>query len=212
MNRFNFRVIKRFWSLAKLYWLGNEKKGALSLLALLFVLLVAYTQLSVLLNQQQGDIISSLSAKEVDRFWQTIRTFFVILVIYVPLFAGFRYVQGILGNFWRKWLTSQFLNRYFSQRAFYELGNLNKDIDNPDQRIAEDVKGFTVDSLSFLLSLVSSVFQVIAFSFALWQISQFLVYILLIYSVFGTVLVVGVYGRKLVKINFNQIKKEANFR
>lgn len=143
MNRFNFRVIKRFWSLAKLYWLGNEKKGALSLLALLFVLLVAYTQLSVLLNQQQGDIISSLSAKEVDRFWQTIRTFFVILVIYVPLFAGFRYVQGILGNFWRKWLTSQFLNRYFSQRAFYELGNLNKDIDNPDQRIAEDVKGFT---------------------------------------------------------------------
>ncbi len=212
MNRFNFRVIKRFWSLAKLYWLGNEKKGALSLLALLFVLLVAYTQLSVLLNQQQGDIISSLSVKEVDRFWQTIRTFFVILVIYVPLFAGFRYVQGILGNFWRKWLTSQFLNRYFSQRAFYELGNLNKDIDNPDQRIAEDVKGFTVDSLSFLLSLVSSVFQVIAFSFALWQISQFLVYILLIYSVFGTVLVVGVYGRKLVKINFNQIKKEANFR
>ncbi|MEO0849347.1 MAG: SbmA/BacA-like family transporter [Cyanobacteria bacterium J06648_1] len=182
MNRFNFRVIKRFWSLAKLYWLGNEKKGALSLLALLFVLLVAYTQLSVLLNQQQGDIISSLSVKEVDRFWQTIRTFFVILVIYVPLFAGFRYVQGILGNFWRKWLTSQFLNRYFSQRAFYELGNLNKDIDNPDQRIAEDVKGFTVDSLSFLLSLVSSVFQVIAFSFALWQISQFLVYILLIYS------------------------------
>ncbi|MEL6578725.1 MAG: ABC transporter ATP-binding protein/permease [Cyanobacteria bacterium J06621_12] len=212
MNRFNFRVIKRFWLLAKLYWLGDEKKGALGLLALLFALLVAYTQLSVLLNQQQGNIISSLSAKEVDRFWQTIKTFFIILVIYVPLFAGFRYVQGILGNFWRKWLTSQFLNRYFSQRAFYELGNLNKDIDNPDQRIAEDVKGFTVDSLSFLLSLVSSVFQVIAFSFALWQISQQLVYILVVYSVFGTVLVVGVYGRKLVKINFNQIKKEANFR
>ena len=212
MDRFNLSILKRFWSLAKLYWLGDEKKGALTLLGLLFVLLVAYTQLSVLLNQQQGNIISSLSAREVDRFWTTIKTFFIILVIYVPLFSGFRYVQGILGNFWRRWLTSQFLDRYFNQRAFYELGNFNSDIDNPDQRIAEDVKGFTVDSLSFLLSLVSSIFQVIAFSIALWQISQKLVYILVIYSAIGTILVVGVYGRKLVQINFEQIRKEADFR
>ncbi|MGD1919874.1 MAG: ABC transporter ATP-binding protein/permease [Pleurocapsa sp.] len=212
MNRFNLNVFKEFWSLAKRYWLGDEKKGALALLGLLFILLVAYTQLSVLLNQQQGDIISSLSAKDSDRFWNTIRTFFIILVIYVPLFAGFRYVQNILGNYWRRWLTSHFLDRYFSQRAFYELGNFDNDIDNPDQRIAEDIKGFTVDSLSFMLSLVSSVFQVIAISLALWKISQNLVYILVLYSFIGTVVVVGVYGRKLVKINLNQIKKEANFR
>ncbi len=212
MNRFNLKVFKKFWSIAKLYWLGNEKKGAIALVSLLFILLVAYTQLSVLLNQQQGDIISSLSAKDGDRFWNTIKTFFIILVIYVPLFAGFRYVQNILGNYWRRWLTNHFLDRYFSKRAFYELGNFDNDIDNPDQRIAEDIKGFTIDSLSFLLSLVSSVFQVIAFSFALWKISQTLVYILVLYSFIGTVIVVGVYGRKLVKINFNQIKKEANFR
>ena len=212
MNRFNFKVFKRFWSLAKLYWFGNEKKGALGLLALLFVLLVAFTPLNVLLNQQQGNIISALSEKEVDRFRETIKTFFIILAIYVPLFASFRYVQGILGNFWRKWLTTQFLDRYFSQRAFYELGNFNSDIDNPDQRIAEDIKGFTVDSLSFLLSLVSSIFQVVAFSFALWEISHTLVYILILYSLVGTLVVVGVFGRKLVKVNFVQIKKEANFR
>jgi putative ATP-binding cassette transporter len=212
MNRFNFKIFKQFWSLAKLYWLGNEKKGALTLLFMLFILLVAYTQLSVLLNQQQGNIISSLSAQKIERFQTTIKTFFIILVIYVPLYASFGYVQGMLGNYWRKWLTSSFLNRYFSQRAFYKLGNFNTDLDNPDQRIAEDIKGFTVDSLGFLLAIVSSVFQVIAFSFALWQISSSLVYILLVYALFGSVIVVGVFGRKLVKINFNQIKKEANFR
>ena len=212
MNRFNFRIFAKFWSLAKLYWLGNEKKGALALLGLLFALLVAYTQLSVLLNQQQGNIISSLSAKEVDRFQETIKTFFIILVIYVPLFAGFRYVQGILGNYWRKWLTNQFLDRYFSQRAFYELGNFNSEIDNPDQRISEDIKSFTIDSLTFLLSIVSSVFQVIAFSVALWLISRTLVYVLILYSLIGNLIVIGVYGRKLVNINFNQIQKEANFR
>ena len=212
MNRFNFRVFSRFWSLAKLYWLGNEKKGALALLGLLFVLLVTYTQLSVLLNQQQGNIISTLSAKEVDRFQETIQTFFIILVIYVPLYSGFRYIQGILGNYWRKWLTNQFLDRYFSQRAFYELGNFNSEIDNPDQRISEDVKSFTVDSLSFLLSLVSSVFQVIAFSVALWKISHTLVYVLILYSIAGNFIVIGVYGKRLIDINYEQIKKEANFR
>ena len=212
MNRFNFRIFAKFWSLAKLYWLGNEKKGALALLGLLFALLVAYTQLSVLLNQQQGNIISSLSAKEADRFQETIQTFFIILVIYVPLFAGFRYVQGILGNYWRKWLTNQFLDRYFSQRAFYELGNLNSEIDNPDQRISEDIKSFTVDSLSFLLSIVSSIFQVIAFSVALWMISHTLVYVLILYSLAGNLIVIGVFGKRLIDINYEQIRKEANFR
>jgi vitamin B12/bleomycin/antimicrobial peptide transport system ATP-binding/permease protein len=212
MNRFNLNIFKRFWSLGKLYWLGNEKKGALTLLFLLFLLLLAHTQLSVLLNQQQGNIISSLSAQKIDRFQATIKTFFIILVIYVPLIASFGYVQGILGNYWRKWLTSSFLNRYFSQRAFYELGNFNTELDNPDQRIAEDIKGFTVDSLGFMLSIVGSFFQVIFFSVALWKISQGLVYVLLVYTLFGSAITLGVFGRKLVKINFNQIKKEANFR
>ena len=212
MNRFNLQVLKEFWSLAKLYWLGNEKKGALSLLALLFVLLIAYTQLSVLLLQQQGNIISSLSNKDVDRFWATVRIFLGILVIYVPLFAGFGYLQRRLGNYWRRWLTQHMMNRYFGNRSFYKLGNFNKDIDNPDQRIAEDIKGFTVESLSFLLSLVSSIFQVAAFSVVLWKISSDLVYLLIVYSLLGTIVVVGVFGRKLVAINFDQIKKEANFR
>jgi vitamin B12/bleomycin/antimicrobial peptide transport system ATP-binding/permease protein len=212
MNRFNLNIFRRFWSLGKLYWLGNEKKGALGLLLLLFILLAAHTQLSVLLNQQQGNIISSLSAQNIDRFQETIKTFFLILLIYVPIYAGFYYIQGILGNNWRKWLTHLLLNRYFSQRAFYELGNFNTDLDNPDQRISEDVKGFTVDSLGFMLAIAGSVFTVIAFSIALWKISPGLVYVQLFYSLLGTIIVVGVFGRKLVKINFNQIKKEANFR
>ena len=212
MNRFNFKVFKRFWSLAKLYWFGTEKKGALTLLALLLILLGAYTLLSVSLLQQQGNIITYLSAKDADRFWQTIRTFLIILTIYVPLFAAYGFVKQRLGNYWRKWLTYHFLDRYFNNRAFYELGNFNSDIDNPDQRIAEDIKGFTIESLTFLLILVSSIFQVVAFSIQLWKISSNLVYLLIVYSLVGTLVVVGVFGNKLVKINFAQIKKEADFR
>jgi vitamin B12/bleomycin/antimicrobial peptide transport system ATP-binding/permease protein len=212
MNRFNLKVFKRFWAIAKLYWWGDEKKGALSLLVLLFVLLIAYTLLSVTLTEQQGEIISSLSAKDVDRFWRTVQIFLGVLVIYAPLFAGFSYVQSKLGNYWRRWLTHNFVERYFRNRGFYELGNFNTEIDNPDQRIAEDIRGFTQDSLLFLLVIVNSVFQVVAFSVQLWKISANLVYLLIAYSVIGTLLTIGVFGKKLVNVRFDQLKKEANFR
>ena len=57
MNRFNLKIFKKFWKIAKLYWWGDEKKGAISLLILLFILLVAYSQLSVVLSQQQGEFL-----------------------------------------------------------------------------------------------------------------------------------------------------------
>ena len=212
MNRFNLRVFKEFWAIAKLYWFGEEKKGALSLLGLLFILLVSYTALSVILTEKQGEIISSLSAQDVDRFWTTIQIFLTVLIVYVPLFAGFSYVQEKVGNYWRRWLTHNFLDRYLSNRAFYELGNFNTNIDNPDQRIAEDIKGFTQDSLVFLLVVINSVFQVAAFSVVLWNISPNLVGLLILYAIAGTIITVGVFGKKLIKINFDQLKKEANFR
>ncbi len=212
MNRFNLKIFKKFWKIAKLYWWGEEKKGAISLLILLFILLVAYSQLSVVLSQQQGEIISSLSKKDTARFWRTIQIFLGVLVVYVPLFAGFSYVQSKLGIYWRRWLTQNFLGKYFQNRGFYELGNFNTEIDNPDQRIAEDIKGFTQDSLLFLLVLVNSFLQVIFFSAALWQISQNLVFLLLAYAILGTLIAIGFFGKKLVGIRFDQLKKEADFR
>jgi vitamin B12/bleomycin/antimicrobial peptide transport system ATP-binding/permease protein len=212
MNRFNLTVFKKFWAIAKLYWFGSEKKGALSLLGLLFILLISYTLLSVILTEKQGEIISSLSAKDLDRFWKTIQIFLAVLVVYVPLFASFNYVQERVGNYWRRWLTDNFLDRYFSNRAFYELGNFNTNIDNPDQRIAEDIKAFTQESLIFLLVIINSIFQVAAFSVVLWRISPNLVWLLIIYAIAGTIITVGVFGKQLIKINFDQLKKEADFR
>ena len=212
MNRLNLSVFRKFFAIAKLYWLGTEKKGAFTLLGILGILLIAYTQLSVLLNQTQGGLISTLAAQDEEQFWATVRNFFLILIIYVPLFASFSFTQDKLGLFWRKWLTNHFLNKYFSQRRFYQLAVNNKQIDNPDQRISQDISSFTQDSLRFLLVIVQSVLQVIAFSAVLWSISPTLVTFLIIYAVAGTVITTLVYGKKLVKLNFAQLQKEANFR
>lgn len=212
MVGFNFSAFSRFWTMAKLYWLGNEKKGAFTFLIVLGLLLIGYTQLSVLLNTAQGELISTLSAKNETKFWETVFRFLLILVIYVPLFAGFSYTQSRLGLYWRKWLSEHFLDKYFSNKSFYQLALKNIDIDNPDQRISEDIRSFTQDSLLFFLVIIQSILQVIAFSVVLWSISQQLVVFLLIYSIIGTLIVTGVFGKKLVTLNFGQLQKEANFR
>lgn len=212
MDRFNLKLFKRFWAIAKPYWFGSEKWSSLGLLLLLVLLLLGYTGLAVVLNTQQGALISALSAKDESRFAKSIEIFIGVLILYAPLLAGYNYVQDRLGLSWRRWLTNSFLDNYFRDRAFYNLNTSNTEIDNPDQRIAEDVKSFTHDSLKFLLTFVGAILKVIAFSGVLWGISKPLVIFLVIYPLTGTILTTGVFGRPLVRLNFEQLKKEANFR
>lgn len=211
MNRLKLKPLKQFWVLAKLYWLGGEKIGAFGLLLLVGLVLLSYTNLSVVLNEQQGILISALSQKNSQRFWQAVLTFLGILVVYVPLFASYGYLGNKLGIFWRRWMTSYFLDKYLENRGFYYL-NSNKEIDNPDQRLSEDIKGFTQDALSFFLGLLNAVLQIIAFSGVLWKIYQPLVLLIVVYVLLGTSLVIVFFGKPLVRLSFEQLKKEANFR
>ena len=212
MERFNLKVFKRFWAIARPYWSGDEKWKARGLLLLIAVLLLAYTGLSVVLNNQRGALISALSAKDQGRFWQTVSIFIGVLVVYAPLLAGYSFLRDRLALAWRRWLTDSFVERYFSDRAFYRINQFSPEIDNPDQRIAEDIRSFTQESLTIALVAIESVLSVIAFSGVLWGISRELVFFLLIYAVAGTLVTVGVFGRPLVQLNFEQLKKEANFR
>ncbi len=212
MERFNLTGFKRFWAIAKSYWFGDEKWKARGLLLLIAVFLLGYTGLSVVLNNKRGVLISALSAKDEARFWETVLVFIGVLVAYAPLLAGYDYLQKRLGLEWRRWLTGRFVGDYFRDRAFYDIQQFQPDIDNPDQRIAEDVKNFTQQSLALLLVVVSSVLQVIAFSSVLWGISKSLVGFLVLYAVVGTLVTVLVFGQPLVRLNFEQLKREANFR
>ncbi len=109
-------------------------------------------------QQQSGEFTSALAAKDSARFWHSMRVFGAALVIAVPIYGFYYYVRDRLGIAWRRWLTHDFLHRYLSHRAFYDLTS-NASIDNPDQRIAEDVNAFTQKSLTFLLEMVSAALQ-----------------------------------------------------
>jgi vitamin B12/bleomycin/antimicrobial peptide transport system ATP-binding/permease protein len=211
MHRFNLTIFRQFWSIAKSYWSSDRKWRARGLLLLVILLSLGYTGLSVLLNNKRGELISSLSVRDEARFWQTILIFAGTLVVYAPLYAGYIYLRDRLALDWRRWLTDHFIDRYFQNRAFYNL-NHDANIDNPDQRITEDVKSFTQESLNLLLAVVDSLLAIAAFSSVLWGISRPLILFLVIYALIGTLTTVGVFGQPLMRLNFEQLKKEANFR
>ena len=202
---------RRFWRLAKPFWVNEERWAARRLLLWVVLLLLAETQFNVLFNRQSGEIASALAAKDPDRFWGAIRVFLAALVVAVPVYAYYYYQRDTLAITWRQWLTRRVLGEYLSERRYYEL-NAQPTIDNPDQRIAEDIATFTQKSLSFLFLTISALMQLIAFSGVLWSISKELVLFLLIYAAFGTLVTFRVFGERLVKFNVLQLRKEADFR
>lgn len=202
---------QRFLSLATPYWRHEEKWKAWSLLVLSILLLVGQTQFSVLFNAQTGEFTSALAARDEDRFWASIKYCLGLVIVAIPFFAAYYYVRDTLALHWRRWLTKRFLDAYFSQRHFYEL-NANASLDNPDQRIAEDINTFTQRSLYFLLILIGALLQLVAFSAVLWEISRELVYFLVFYAAVGTVVIIFGFGRRLIGLNFEQLRREADFR
>ena len=122
------------------------------------------------------------------------------------IYSYYYFVLDTIGLRWRKELTEQFMQRYFSGRAYYQLGQASL-IDNPDQRIAEDINTFTAQSLFFAAVVVGSIIQIIAFGGVLWSISPNLIYFLIGYSAFSSWFTAAVFGKPLIGLNFLQLKK-----
>ena len=202
---------KQFISVAKPYWLENEKKTAWGLLLLLIVLMLAETQLAVMLNNQSGEMTSALAGRNGDRFWTSVRACLLILAFAVPIYAFYYYMRDMFANQWRRWLTGRFLDGYLKGRKYYELTS-EGEIDNPDQRISEDINTFTGRSINFLLIFLGSIMQLVAFSAVLWSISHMLVAVLTVYALLGTVVAIYIFGTPLIQLNFWQLRREADFR
>ncbi|MEM1168190.1 MAG: ABC transporter ATP-binding protein/permease [Cyanobacteria bacterium P01_H01_bin.35] len=210
-KRFNLDLLKDFWSIAKLYWFSEQKWRARGLLLLVIVLLGTFTVFSLFITNQRAEFISALSAQDSDRFWQSIIQFFGTIVIAVPFVSSYSFVRQKLSIFWRRWMTHSFMKNYLGDRSFYKI-SYHPEIDNPDQRIAQDIKSFTDQSLNFLVIILNAIFQLFGFSALLWSISKPLVFFVVIYAVAGTIITTGVFGKVLIGINFEQLKREANFR
>jgi len=122
----------------------------------------------------------------------------------------YNYWRSALALKWREALTRQLVDKYYANRTFYVL-ETTREIDNPDQRIAEDVSEFTSTSLEFFFMLFSSVTNLFSFSIVLYQISPLLFFALIMYAMFGSYVTAWL-GKTLVGLYYRQLQKEADFR
>lgn len=210
MSGFDRQLWQRFWQIAKPYWFSEEKRGARGLLAVLLLLSLAVSGLNVIISYVGRDFMTALSKKDAEQYFRLLFIYGSVFVVGTPVVVFYRYSRELLGLYWRQWLTNSFLDRYFRNRSYYEI-NLGDKIDNPDQRISEDIRSFTTDSLFFLLIILNSVINLFAFTGILWSISPLLAGILVAYAIVGTTITV-LFGKRLIGLNFQQLKKEADLR
>nr|ABN08200.1 AAA ATPase; ABC transporter, transmembrane region, type 1 [Medicago truncatula] len=136
--------------------------------------------------------------------------FLTLFIIVFQFFVLRDYARETLSLRWRSWMTRYYMDRYLKDQTFYKIQSQSI-IDNPDQRIVDDLSSFTGTALSFSLALFNAAIDLISFSNILYGIYPPLFVVLLIYSIGGTAISVFL-GKGLVTLNFLQEKKEADFR
>lgn len=179
-------------------------------LGLLLLLSFSVSGINVIMSYVGRFFQTALAKKDIPSFWKYLYVYGSVFIIATPIVVIYTYLRRKLGMHWREWLTHSLLDKYFEHRAYYELTS-SRSIDNPDQRIAEDLKSFTITSLDFLLIILGAVVDLIAFMGILYSISKLLSGVLLGYAFFGTAITILI-GKRLVGINFQQLRKEADFR
>jgi len=184
------------------------------LLGVIILLILVINGINVGISYIARNVDNTLVAYDKEGFWKTVGIYAFCLVLALPIRALQSYLIPKLGLLWRQWLSNRLLNRYMSNRAYYVLNpndESQEEIDNPDQRISQDAASFTATSLSVTVEIISALLTFFSFIIVLWSINGTLALWLLIYSVAGTSLVIFA-SRKLVNLNYQQLKLEADFR
>ncbi len=192
--------------------LGRSEVGgkARAMFALLIVFLFAINGLNVLSSYANRDFMTAIENQDMQGFIYYALLFVGVLGISTVVAVVYRFTEDSLGLVWRKWLTERAIERYLSERTYFQLHSTGQ-LPNPDQRISEDIRAVTATTLSFTLMFLSASFTVIAFSGVLWSISPLLFVVAVVYSIMGSLLTIYL-GKPLVRLNYDQLDREADFR
>jgi vitamin B12/bleomycin/antimicrobial peptide transport system ATP-binding/permease protein len=221
------------WTLARPYWVSEERGRGLLLLGAVIVLNLSLVGMTVVLTYWQRAFYNALEAKDAATFWSLLFLggeadgtwfpgFTVVAIAYILIAVYQLYLRQALQIRWRRWLTKDYLDRWLADRAYYRIALTDPATDNPDQRLADDLRLFVDDTLSLGLGLMNSVVTLFSFILVLWSLSGplevfgitipgYMVWVAILYSVIGTWLA-HLIGRPLIRLNFLQQRVEADFR
>ena len=221
-----FKFLRDTWRLTKPYWTSEERFMAWLLLGAVIALTLAMVYMNVQFNYWNNDFYNALQEKDKASFWKLMGRFTFLATVYIIMAVYAFYLNQMLQIRWRRWLTDSYLNQWLSDRAYYRLQLSGNPADNPDQRIAEDLKIFVDQSLDLSLGLLNAVVTLASFVGILWGLSGpleipyngsqivipgYMVWAALFYAIVGTWLTHKI-GKKLIGLSFNQQRFEADFR
>lgn len=200
----------RFVRAVRVFMTSEVGSKAGLMFAGLVALLFALSSLNVVNSYVGRNFMTAIANRETPEFIRQ-------AIFYIGVFAAFtivavvsRFIEERLALLWREFLTRRAINLYLADRAYYQL-DVSGQLSHPDQRITEDMRVFTVTTLSFVLMVLNSSLTIIAFSGVLWSISPMLFAVAVLYAACGSYLTIAL-GRPLIKLNYDQLDKEASFR
>jgi len=233
-----FTGMREAWSLSKPYFSSEEKWKAWGLLVAIIALNLIGVAASVAITYWYNDFYNAIQTYDGKTAYlltwaplvaikgaRPMPGFMELAAVYVATSVYASYLTQMLQIKWRQWLTTHYVESWLSDRAYYTI-SLSQDpgriIDNPDQRISEDLRDFTLNTLALGIDFVTNVVNFFSFVFVLYTLSGiikpfgitihgYLVWVALVYSVIGSYLTQRV-GRKLIPLSFQQQKLEADFR
>ena len=155
-------------------------------------------------------------------FWLAMWLFAILATIHVIRSLIDFYVQQAFTIHWRVWLNERMLGRWLENQAYYRTQYLDRPVDNPDQRIQQDVATFVQSSLTLSMGVVNALVSTFAFSLILWNLSGMLVaygleiprgmvFLVFVYVIVATVFAIQI-GRPLILLNFMNERFNADYR
>jgi vitamin B12/bleomycin/antimicrobial peptide transport system ATP-binding/permease protein len=214
------------WRIAAPYFRSEDKWAGRALLAAVVSIELALVAIDVLLNQWQNRFYNGLQEKNWDVFVREIGVFCLLATFFIVLAVYQLYLNQWLQIRWRRWLTRHYLGEWLYRANHYRMQLQGDAADNPDQRIADDIRLFVERTLDIGLRLLNSVVTLFSFIIILWGLSEaaplhlfgkeypipgYLVWGALFYAILGTALTQWI-GSPLVRLDFKQQQFEADFR
>ena len=220
------RWAKQFWRLSGLYFIPRTR-GWLAwrpilTVALLLLLTVMSVRLDVLLTYQSNGLYTALQNLDAPTFWKYIAIFGVLATVNVILVLFSFWVGQAQIIHWRLWLNQRMVGDWLGGTAYHRMRFVKDPVDNPDQRIQQDITSYADDSQSLALGAVSSSVSLVSFTIILWslsgpltvfglQIPRAMVFLAFIYVIIATVLAFRI-GRPLIRLNFLNELLTASYR
>ena len=218
-------VLREAWTLVRPYWFSEDRWAGRGLLLVVVSLNLFIVFINVLLNKWYNLFYNSLQDKDFAAFGSLLIRFSWLAGLFIVAAVYQIYLNQMLQIRWRRWLTERYLGAWLADGAYYRMQLTAGETDNPDQRIADDLRLFVTGALTLSIGGLRAVVTLVSFLAILWGLSGsvtlpigpgvtvpgYMVWAALLYAIAGTWLT-NLIGRPLVRLNFNQQRYEADFR